>query len=102
MLDQLWHSGFMNMAIKEMCIEWKIYSHPIYCGLAETIPAQKLVGGKNSVHFIGVLTLDIRHALLQNLLKDLGVVELLANLLNNALREFLLLADLHLSLISDP
>jgi hypothetical protein len=48
------------------------------------------------------LTLNIRNALLQDLLKDLGVLELLLDLGNDGLRQLLLLADLHLSLISDP
>lgn len=50
----------------------------------------------------GVITLNINNTLLQDLLKNLGVLEFLLNLGNNRLRELLLLADLHLSLISHP
>jgi len=51
---------------------------------------------------IYVLTLNIRNALLQDLLEDLGVLELLCNLGHDGLGELLLLTDLNLSLISDP
>jgi hypothetical protein len=51
---------------------------------------------------IYALTLNIRNALLQDLLEDLGVLELLCNLGHDGLGELLLLADLNLSLISDP
>jgi hypothetical protein len=47
-------------------------------------------------------TLNISNALLQYLLKNLGVLKLLLNLGDNALGELFLLADLDLSLISNP
>ena len=51
---------------------------------------------------LGVPTLNIGNTLLQDLLKNLGVLKLLLDLGNNALRQLLLLADLHLALISNP
>jgi hypothetical protein len=47
-------------------------------------------------------TLDISNALLENLLKDLGVLELLLDLGDNGLSKLLLLALLDLALVSDP
>jgi hypothetical protein len=46
--------------------------------------------------------LNISNALLENLLKDLGVLELLLDLGDNGLSKLLLLALLNLSLVSDP
>lgn len=48
------------------------------------------------------LTLHISDALLKNLLEGLGVLELLSNLGNNVLGQFLLLALLDLAFVSHP
>lgn len=48
------------------------------------------------------LTLNIRHALLQNLLNNLGVLQFLLDLANDTLGQFALLADLDLSLVLYP
>jgi hypothetical protein len=50
----------------------------------------------------GGLTLDIRHTLLEDLLQDLGVLELLLHLVDDALGQLLLLASLDLSLVAHP
>lgn len=47
-------------------------------------------------------TLNVGDALLQNLLKSLGVLELLLDLGNDRLSELLLLALLDLALVTDP
>ena len=47
-------------------------------------------------------TLYVRHALLENLLRDLRVLELLVDLGNDSICEFLLLALLDLTFVSDP
>lgn len=47
-------------------------------------------------------TLDVSDALLEDLLEDLGVLELLLDLGDNGLSELLLLALLNLALVSDP
>ena len=48
------------------------------------------------------LTLNVGNALLKDLVKGLGVLELLLDLGNDALGELLLLADLDLALVADP
>src|SRR5690242_7347017 len=48
------------------------------------------------------LTLDISHALLEDLLQDLGALQLLLHLGDDALSELLLLALLDLALVADP
>jgi len=48
------------------------------------------------------LTLNIRHALLQNLVQHLGVLQLLLHLGNDSLGELLLLALLDLTLVANP
>ncbi|KAI9171288.1 nucleolar complex protein [Paramyrothecium foliicola] len=48
------------------------------------------------------LTLDIGNALLQDLLQDLGVLQLLLDLGNNGSSELLLLALLNLTLVANP
>ena len=48
------------------------------------------------------LTLHISQALLQDQLQLFWVLELLANLANDALREFSLLTLLHLSFVANP
>jgi hypothetical protein len=48
------------------------------------------------------LTLDVGNALLKDLVKSLGVLELLLDLGNDALGKLLLLADLDLALVADP
>ena len=48
------------------------------------------------------LTLHIRYALLENLLKNSGVLKLLLDLADDGVCELLLLPNLDLSLISDP
>ncbi|KAK1240885.1 hypothetical protein MKX07_006318 [Trichoderma sp. CBMAI-0711] len=50
----------------------------------------------------GQRTLDIGHALLQNLLQDLGVLELLLDLGDDGGGQLLLLALLDLALVADP
>ena len=62
----------------------------------------RLVLVPNSIKSLRRLTLNISNALLQNLLQNLGVLELLLDLCNDALGQLLLLADLDLSLISNP
>lgn len=47
-------------------------------------------------------TLDVGDALLEDLLESLGALELLLHLGDDALRELLLLALLHLALVADP
>lgn len=47
-------------------------------------------------------TLDISHALRQDLLQDLGVLQLLLDLGNDGIRQLLLLALLDLALVTDP
>jgi hypothetical protein len=47
-------------------------------------------------------TLNISNTLLEDLLKDLGVLELLLDLGDNGLSKLLLLALLDLALVSDP
>lgn len=49
-----------------------------------------------------LLTLDISNGLLKDLLEDLGVLELLGDLGDDALGELLLLALLDLALVADP
>lgn len=49
-----------------------------------------------------VRTLDISYALLQNLLQNLGVLELLLDLGDDGSSELLLLALLDLALVADP
>jgi hypothetical protein len=48
------------------------------------------------------LTLNVSNALLKDLVKGLGVLELLLDLGNDALGKLLLLADLDLALVADP
>lgn len=48
------------------------------------------------------LTLNLGHALLENLLQGLGVLQLLLDLGNNRLGKLLLLALLDLTLITNP
>lgn len=48
------------------------------------------------------LTLNVSNALLKDLVKDLGVLELLLDLGNDALGKLLLLADLDLALVANP
>ena len=48
------------------------------------------------------LTLNVSNALLEDLVEDLGVLELLLDLGNDALGKLLLLADLDLALVADP
>jgi len=48
------------------------------------------------------LTLDIGHALLEDLLESLGVLQLLLDLGDDALGQLLLLALLNLALVADP
>lgn len=48
------------------------------------------------------LTLDVGNALLEDLLKDLGVLQLLLDLGNNSLGKLLLLAGLDLALVTHP
>lgn len=50
----------------------------------------------------GERTLDISHALRQDLLQDLGVLQLLLDLGNNGVGQLLLLALLDLTLVADP
>lgn len=50
----------------------------------------------------GKLTLNIRHALLENLLQDLGILELLLHLGNDGLGKLLLLPLLDLALVPHP
>lgn len=47
-------------------------------------------------------TLDISHALRQDLLQDLGVLQLLLDLGNDGISQLLLLALLYLALVTDP
>lgn len=47
-------------------------------------------------------TLDISHALRQDLLQDLGVLQLLLDLGNDGISQLLLLALLDLALVTDP
>lgn len=47
-------------------------------------------------------TLNISNALLENLLQNLGVLELLLDLANDGLRKLTLLALLNLALVADP
>lgn len=49
-----------------------------------------------------LLTLNISNGLLKDLLEDLGVLELLGDLGDDALGELLLLALLDLALVADP
>lgn len=51
---------------------------------------------------LGNNLLDVGDALLEDLVEDLGVLELLLNLGNDALGEFLLLAGLDLAFVADP
>jgi hypothetical protein len=62
------------------------------------LPVRKLQLPQNQI----LLTLNIGNALLQDLLKDFGVLKFLLYLGDNAFRQFLLLTDLYLALISDP
>jgi hypothetical protein len=74
---------------------------PIYCAFDEMISAEVI----SIWHIICVevsLTLNIRNALLQDLLQDLRILKFLLDLANDCIGEFLLLANLHLSLISNP
>ena len=48
------------------------------------------------------LTLNISDALLQDLLQNLGVLELLLDLANDGISKLLLLALLNLALVADP
>ena len=48
------------------------------------------------------LTLNIPHALVEDLLEHLGVVELLLDLADDALGQLALLSLLHLTLVADP
>jgi hypothetical protein len=48
------------------------------------------------------LTLNVRNALLEDLLENLGVLELLLNLANDAVGKLTLLALLNLALVADP
>lgn len=48
------------------------------------------------------LTLNVSNALLKDLVKGLGVLELLLDLGNDALGKLLLLADLDLALVANP
>jgi hypothetical protein len=50
----------------------------------------------------GTLTLNLGHALLENLLQGLGVLQLLLDLGNDSLGKLPLLALLDLALITDP
>lgn len=50
----------------------------------------------------GQRTLDVSHALRQNLLQDLGVLQLLLDLGNDGISQLLLLALLDLALVTDP
>lgn len=49
-----------------------------------------------------VRTLNVSNALVKNLLQDLGVLELLVDLGNDALGQLALLPLLHLALVADP
>lgn len=49
-----------------------------------------------------LLTLNIRNALLQNLLQLLGILQLLSNLTDDGLRQFSLLPLLDLSFVAHP
>lgn len=48
------------------------------------------------------LTLNIRHTLLQDLIQNLGVLQLLLDLGNDRIGQLLLLASLDLALVADP
>jgi len=99
-LDQLLHRGFMNTGDKKKYLmRWSPFS--IYCALDETIPIE-IISSHHTDLSLRLLTLNVGNTLLQDLLKDLGVLELLGDLGDNALSELLLLTELDLSLISNP
>jgi hypothetical protein len=75
----------------------------VYWALEATIPATLIsYGGQSQLRPDAIRTLNVRDTLLQNLLEDLGVLELLLDLGDNALGELLLLPLLDLALVPHP
>ena len=50
----------------------------------------------------GSLTLDFHHALLQDLVEDLGILKLFLNFGNHRFGQFLLLSCSYLTFVADP
>lgn len=66
------------------------------------IPLRKSVHAHYNKNVRIALTLNISNALLEDLLQNLGVLELLLDLANDGLGKLTLLALLNLALIADP
>lgn len=94
------HKGFWTKetAVPEAIIQTLVFS--IYWALEETIPACRL--GLRFGARVLTRTLHVGDALLENLLQDLGVLELLLHLGDDGRGQLLLLTLLDLALVAGP
>ena len=72
------------------------------CNRLDLIEMHCFIGSAMNLGLLRDDPLNVGNGLLEDLVEDLGVLELLLNLGNDAVGEFLLLADLDLALVADP
>jgi hypothetical protein len=83
----------------------KLSRNSIYWALEDMMPVGRILSpAETAIRIVKAkeLTLDVRNALLEDLLENLGALELLLDLANDAVGKLTLLALLNLALVADP